>query len=387
MVSQRSQRMRKLLSASFDNESATNDERPSAYVSTAALIKADFGKLPSKNIAFPLANIIQMNPEIEEKRKSTIAASFAYTMILRSDYLGSITGPDPKRAIEKEEDYASTTGHETAHILQNHFNRCANWVQMITPEAFAALDEVKRSHDLTEEQERLNEYTMQKWGKRVDTYFARDCEIQARMHEILAWSYQSLQQLPSSKLELFALLHNTGLRTPQTIIDELYQSKEGQKALSDFTLQNEPFSHLQLDIANINIVIDFAPAEELKQALWNDLFTSLYANLTEIYGMPEGRQMMGLGESKTAALQLSSLNHLCQSRSDISDINIETSIDLATQLCRQISAQDGANFIMTRDPIDEIKALLEARDDIQAVLKQNPKPIYYNRYLETPQAF
>lgn len=386
---QRSHRIRQVLRSAFNavpqKEVNDNEARPTGYLPLSDLLIADFGEALSSNTAYPSAQIFQMAPQIEEKRKNTLAASIAYMINLRSNYVQSVTGDQHYQLLEKENDFTSSTGHEAVHVLQHHFNRCASWLEMIPPQAFKVLDQIKRHTDLTPEQERINAYTQQRWNKTVPDYFAVDCEIQARLHEILAWSYQMTHQLPASKTELHALLYNAGLHAPDEIIEGLQDSTEGRAALQKFELNEKPFAHLQFDIDNINIVYDYAQNEQLRRDLWNDLYTGLYANLIEIYGIEQGRAALGLGESKTAALQLSSLNDLCRSTSDLSSHTIENAMPLLRNLCERIDAQDAANFIKLKDVRPEIEELLRLREDVQQALESDEKPKYGHRYLERPQ--
>ena len=130
-------------------------------------------------------------------------------------------------------------------------------------------------------------------------YLASDLEMRARVHEILTHGQIVWDAMPADRTELYAALHNLGVKTPPHIQDNLYTSSEGQAALEKFRGDD---SNLRLrtamKVSELNRVYDYAGSSPRRAMLLDQAYPGLYGELLEYYGDKEGRKRMGLDDGQ-----------------------------------------------------------------------------------------
>lgn len=338
-------------------------------ISIRDLLIADYGEFPLPDVEtsplykWPVASIRSMSDAIAESRPQTMAASYGYTILLRPEYY-----KDDWRDLSEDAllDYASSAGHEGTHILQNHFNRVAQRADLVPEGVFETANALLRA-PRTPNRDTLNAAVKDKWNKTVTEYFIQPHEIQARIHEIMAWGYQSWGRLPLNKSEFFAALVGAGLNVPDDIRHDLENTEEGKQALSDFTINEAPFAHLQYDIDNLNLVFDYAETPELQSDVWNKLYLGLYANLLEMYGDKPGRSRFDLGESKTPLLVAATV---INQTSKLGPDEFFLTPDVIEHL-NEISLNDAIYFLKYTSVNSKIEKVLTQREDVQQASENN----------------
>jgi hypothetical protein len=201
-------------------------------------------------------------------------------------------------------------------------------------------------------------------------YYARNVEIQARMHEILAYGYAQWQRLPVSKIELWAALNNMGLKAPASILYELNNTAAGQKALEDFKVLSGIKSTVSRTVSAFNRIHDYAGEPEIQEALWAAKYPLLYGELIEFYGDKMGRERMGMGSNPRPAIEV-----FYELKKHVSPMTHATAQELASHIPPSVAAaflnniiieypEDAENF---ENAMQLSRALLN-RDDVKGVL-------------------
>ncbi len=121
--------------------------------------------------------------------------------------------------------------------------------------------------------------------------------MEAWMDDIFNHAYHDWGQFPTTKVELWACLHSANITTPESIMDVLQNTPEGQDALEKFPKVSPIVGYKAY--LNINDGIASFP-EKQKTEVWTEVFPRLYSALIESYGDELGRERMGLGKSIAA---------------------------------------------------------------------------------------
>jgi hypothetical protein len=220
-----------------------------------------------------------------------------------------------------------------------------------------------------------------RWGHDISTakrtktattseYFARNVEIQARMHEMMAYGYCQWQTLPTTKTELWAALINMGLETPASILHEVKSTEAGRKALEDFKLLPGIKSQIAGTAGHLNFVHDYAREPDIQEALWTAKYPLLYGELLEFYGDKFGRERMGMGTNPRPAIEV-----LYALQAHTAPLTQDKSRELASLIPCSVAAAF-LNCIITNYPqgaenFDNAMRLsraLLARDDVRAAV-------------------
>jgi hypothetical protein len=219
-------------------------------------------------------------------------------------------------------------------------------------------------------------------------YYARNVEIQARMHEVLAYGYAQWQRLPVSKIELWAALNNIGLKAPDSILDELNNTAAGQKALEDFKILSGIKSTVSGTVSTFNRIHDYVGEPEIQEALWTAKFPLLYGELIEFYGDKMGRERMGMGSNPRPAIEV-----FYELKKHTSLITHTTARELASQIPPSIAAAFLNNIIIEypegAENFENAMHLSEEllnRDDVKDVLFADNQTIrnYIGQYEDPP---
>lgn len=210
--------------------------------------------------------------------------------------------------------FSSTLAHEHAHTAQ-FYERDDGW-----PSAFnnnnTQFLHINRGGNgfaagIGRLYQKLNRASMDRQAQKITTskvsdYLANEYEIQARMHEVLAIGYAAWQKMPENKTELWAALHNAGIRTPKNILKELKSSEEGRQALKRFKCSRTLQENTRKTAKELNFVDKYAGFADVRETLWRKAYPALYGNLLEHYGDRPGRARMGLGHNPAAAKKVTS---------------------------------------------------------------------------------
>jgi hypothetical protein len=225
---------------------------------------------------------------------------------------------------------------------------------------------------------------------RSSQYLAQNTELQARMNELIVKGYQEWDKLPATKMELWAALHNFGIKAPRSVQKALKSSEEGKKALKDFKLNANFKTLYSHTVKQINDVQDFAGYTDIKEAFWNHKYPLLYSNIIEGYGDKLGRERMGLGKNPRDAIEaLRELRSIGQA--DIDESHAEA---IAARVPTELSADFIKSIINLRehtitDYREEENTLkvcrhLLMREDVQKLVKSPSVRLDSTQSLRTP---
>lgn len=137
----------------------------------------------------------------------------------------------------------------------------------------------------------------------IKNYLSQECEIQARMDEVMMEGYASWQKMPTTRLELWAALESAGMDLPRSVRREL-RSEEGRQARRDFRMSGKAQENVADDVKQLSQAAGLAIFTEDKDKFWHEAVPRIYGNLIELYGDTEGRARMGLGTNPIAAKQI-----------------------------------------------------------------------------------
>ncbi|MEC8664743.1 MAG: hypothetical protein VXY16_04660 [Pseudomonadota bacterium] len=137
----------------------------------------------------------------------------------------------------------------------------------------------------------------------IKNYLSRECEIQARMDEVMMEGYASWQKMPTTRLELWAALESAGMDLPRSVRREL-RSEEGRQARRDFRMSGRAQENVAHVVKQLSQAEGLAIFAEDKDKFWHEAVPRIYGNLIELYGDTEGRARMGLGTNPIAAKQI-----------------------------------------------------------------------------------
>jgi hypothetical protein len=243
-----------------------------------------------------------------------------------------------------------TTGHEAVHICQSDLRSV-----VVDPKGLmssrrygvgAAMDQVitraEKPKRTLKRHARNEQYGSGRSHRFLPpNYYSQEIEIQARMHSLMTKGYKRWGKVPANKLELWAALRAQGVEMPLRIKKELKSSPEGRKAMKDFrprpwfartakwlTMFILNRNATDTDARRINRGFGSFPREQ-REAVWHEVFPTLYATLIEFYGDIQGRERFGLGKSlSTERLLYGAINNKPQ-HFDYDDVVRRVSPDLA----------------------------------------------------------
>ncbi len=138
----------------------------------------------------------------------------------------------------------------------------------------------------------------------ISNYYAKNIEIQARLHEILAHGYSQWERLPTSKTELSAALINLGLDAPASILDELNSTEKGLKALKDFSVLPSIKDSISGTVQTFNRIHKYTGETDVQEAIWDNKYPLLYGELIEFYGDKLGRERMEMGTNPRPVIEV-----------------------------------------------------------------------------------
>jgi hypothetical protein len=204
----------------------------------------------------------------------------------------------------------------------------------------------------------------------VGDYYARNVEMQARMHEALAYGYVQWQRLPTDRLELSAALVNLGFDAPKSVIAGLNATDDGRRALEGFKVMPSIRAEVSGTVSTFNRVHDYIGEVDVQEAMWEAKYPLLYGELIEFYGDKMGRERLGLGENPRPAIE--ALYALKAYDGVLCDVG-------AQELAERVPASLGAAFVnciaseypQGADGFDNAMALCGAflaRDDVRSCL-------------------
>ncbi len=382
---QRVARVKQILRRTFQSTAQSSVKQPTERpddtpqhwrlsINAGDILRADAPhaiKTHQKTPLWPDISVSEMrNPKSGNK---TIAMSFAYFVQIRpnfADHFQSATD----NGIDDLED-VSSLGHETIHTMQHHFHRLISAIDIYPSGVYEVASALNDTDNLSEKQKSMNEYAKKKWNKTVPEYFSQPIEIQARIHEIMAWGSQQWGRMPQSFIEVQVALMNAGLNISEDKRQDLLSTQEGQKAAIDFAVNEAPFDHLKADIKHINLAYQYADTDELQAQMWDKLYTGLYGSLLEMYGDMDGRAKLGLGSSLTPVLYVAAYNYeIAVAAARQTPIDKTAPLPDALQEAIELISCDDALYLLRYAYLhDDTKAIItELRADIaHAATEQN----------------
>lgn len=273
-------------------------------------------------VSFDKSERFQVRHENEKAndKRTTYGMAFGEEEVAIND--GFYQETDWKKASLK---LSGTVAHEHIHCLQaadisNGWEEAMTTVNMTFVIAPVVEDDLEgRVKGIYRDMRRAADHVIKRWeandlqnifkvqssNEFTEGYLAQDCEMQARLHEVLAQGYAIWQQMPATKTELWAALHNCGLRTPDSVMAELRNSEDGQASLKKFAISSSNRAKFDLgSTEQLNEVFNYAALPERRDILWKHVYPNLYGNLLELYGDGPGRERMGLGPNPRAAKAL-----------------------------------------------------------------------------------
>ncbi|MBI2233561.1 MAG: hypothetical protein HYU57_00865 [Micavibrio aeruginosavorus] len=128
----------------------------------------------------------------------------------------------------------------------------------------------------------------------VGRYLSQDCEVQARMHEIMSAGYAAWNKMPETPTAFYAAMANCGAKLPDSVLRQL-ETPEGRRALRDFAVPPALRRKIAHTVRDINRVYDYAALPQAQEKLWRLAMPALYGDMLELYGDTRGWARMGLG--------------------------------------------------------------------------------------------
>lgn len=128
----------------------------------------------------------------------------------------------------------------------------------------------------------------------VGRYLSQDCEVQARMHEIMSAGYAVWNKMPETPTAFYAAMGNCGAKLPDSVLHQL-ETPEGRRALRDFAVPPALRRKIAPTVRDINRVYDYAALPQAQEKFWRLAMPALYGDMLELYGDTRGRARMGLG--------------------------------------------------------------------------------------------
>lgn len=158
----------------------------------------------------------------------------------------------------------------------------------------------------------------------IKNYLSRECEIQARMDEVMMEGYASWQKMPTTRLELWAALESAGMDLPRSVRREL-RSEDGRQARRDFRMSGRAQENVAHVVKQLSQAEGLAIFTEDKDKFWHGAVPRIYGNLIELYGDTEGRARMGLGTNPIAAKQI--LRNVADTENEITAADAARMVD------------------------------------------------------------
>lgn len=130
----------------------------------------------------------------------------------------------------------------------------------------------------------------------IPDYFAKEAEIQARLHQLMVHASAGWERMPVNRGELFAALFNMGLKMPGSIAKKrLKGTKPGKKALKTFRCSKQMRAANARTIAHLNLVYDWLGTRETQSMLFDAVYPGIYADLLRLYGVSDAGQWLKTG--------------------------------------------------------------------------------------------
>lgn len=375
-------------------ERGINLRRLAAQKKTTAaeLLEADFGT------SHPAGLDIRHKPDMPVHVKSMLDQLWARPLEIRNTlyelkstngyfhplepenvYLNPFKGFKPwYPSFEDLVSQGNTLMHETIHRLQNE-ERQGGWLSSIDDLHMRSVKELDPAVTFADKARRLKtEFNRSSMDRRtgISRYLMQEIEMQARLHSILAAGYISWQKMPVTKIELWAALHNLGVKTPSQIIEALRSTPEGKSALEKFKVGMPVKRSVTKYISEFNDVYKYAGMPQNQLKLWDMAFPAMYGNLLELYGDGPGRERMGLGLNPYPYRHVlgslrRSLNFL--DNNAIDDLVEQVPPQLASKLIYEIMMNNrdyGINPVSQKSPSTYTITRLVNRPDVMDVLHQ-----------------
>lgn len=203
----------------------------------------------------------------------------------------------------------------------------------------------------------------------IKNYLSRECEIQARMDEVMMEGYASWQKMPATRLELWAALESAGMDLPRSVRREL-RSEDGRQARRDFRMSGRAQENVAHVVKQLSQAEGLAIFTEDKDKFWHGAVPRIYGNLIELYGDTEGRARMGLGTNPIAAKQI--LRNVADTENEITAADAARMVDAlppehADRLLKSLVRNHASGGNVDANTSRVIDALFE-NDDTRAAL-------------------
>ncbi len=187
---------------------------------------------------------------------------------------------------------ADEVGQEHLHIMQTK-----DGDQSFARSAYqaAARDMVRNSSLLKRAGTNVAQFMdmMLTWMPR--DYYGADHELQARLHNLMAKGYPSWKRVPQTKDELWAALHDLGIKSPNLDDFERWLKRtENSHIRESFDKHNSLLcGHAYPPSAEMNIGLNSTRNGDVLLAYWLDCLPAAYGDLLVKYGNSTGRQKLG----------------------------------------------------------------------------------------------
>lgn len=289
-------------------------------VTTADIMRADFGTDCPKGLdiaAYPSAPLnlgtLEEAPYVQKLNSfqrwyfmQSTAGTGGPFVHLKQNLLEALKGPHSWNIL-RHVWFMNMLSHETAHRMQTAaaegglFEGSGG-----VPEAL--LDRKARG-GLTDIYRRVGQIAVDAasgamtW-RTVSGYYKKECEMQARLHEVMVTGYAQWERLPVTRKELHAALYNLGCSMPLSMRWNLKKDPEMVKALSDFACSPAITRAVASQVAALNSVMRYAMLPSRRAYMWSDALPLIYGHLLELYGDRPGRARMDAGINPAPAMTL-----------------------------------------------------------------------------------
>lgn len=280
--------------------------------------------------------------------------------------------------------HSSIYGHENTHIDQHARNN--DMPELYSGDAFLTFQRDPEQSQISQWVTKLKRARLdhiaggrsvltqifsREAGDDIKNYYARNNEMQARMHEILAAGYLEWEIMPTTKTELWAAMHNMGVDTPDSILQHLEQTEEGRAALEKFFVHPAIQNNIAGVVGTFNDIQDYLDSDKLVEATWQKHYPMLCGELLEFYGDIPGRARMDAGINPRPVLEAISavMEHEdALSEEQVEALSASIPAELATLYINNLIIHDHHyNDDKLKDLMHIAEALLE-REDVKAAL-------------------
>lgn len=184
-------------------------------------------------------------------------------------------------------------GHEHIHVLQRDSDIKANFYALSDTLKSSMEQQFPRGKKLRTTDKYISFWTA--------AYLRKDAEIQARLHTVMAHGVKRWGSLPKTKTQLWAALDESGIGLPAAVKAEMREGLKTDFKAAAFSRKSgltATFGRvarkiLVPEVAEVDSAGKAWINKTAKEAFWREAVPYMYGHLLELYGIEDGRNLMG----------------------------------------------------------------------------------------------